>query len=268
MEVQKNMLGDSFKLAVEDPEFLKKEELRGTRLMLEYEKPEFVLRQERIVSTIVAYGSARVPSPEQAEELLRNAKTSEEKENATMRASQVRWYEMAREFAKIASIEGGAVATKDHPEHHNVIATGGGPGIMEAANRGAFEAGAPTIGYTIELPFEEKPNPYTDPHLTFRFHYFAIRKMHLDMRANALATFPGGYGTLDELFMTLNLFNTTVKPHPVILFDKQYWTSIVNLPELAKNGMISPGALDLVQYADSAQEGWEKMLAAGLEIKK
>lgn len=269
MEVlQKNMQSGTFKLAIEDQHFLKHEHLRGARLMLEYEKTEHALRNEKIISTIVAYGSARVPSPEQAEELLANAKTVEEKENAQLRASQVHWYQLARNFAKLASIEGGSLATKDHAEHFNVIATGGGPGIMEAANRGAFEAGAPTIGYTIELPFEEKPNPYTDPHLTFKFHYFAIRKMHLALRASALAAFPGGYGTLDELFLTLNLFNTTVAPHPIILFDKKYWTEVLNLPALAKHAMISPSALDFIDYADSAEEGWEKMLKKGLIIKK
>ena len=147
----------------------------------------------------------------------------------------------------------------------NVIATGGGPGIMEAANRGASEAGAPTIGFNILLPAEQTPNPYTTPQLTFRFHYFAMRKMHLAMRANALAIFPGGFGTLDELFEILTLSQTGKAPRiPIVLFDRSYWRRMIDFEALASEGMIEAGELELFDYADTAQEAWEILLKRGL----
>lgn len=263
-DTQENLTHSAYRLATEDPDFLGRGDLRGVRLLLEYEKPERMLSDMNILSTIVAFGSARVLSPEQSVAALANAKTPEEKAKAELREKQVRWYEMAREFGRIASERGGALNGKDGSGLRNVIATGGGPGLMEAANRGATEAGAPSLGFTIELPFEEVPNPYSRPELTFRFKYFGIRKMHLAMRCSALAVFPGGFGTLDEVFEILNLFATKVDPIPVIFFDKAYWTSIINFQALLDHGMISRSATRLFDFADSAEEGWAKMIQHGL----
>lgn len=261
---QANLSHPAYRLAMEDPDFLGKHELRGVRLLLEYEKPERALCDMGILSTIVAFGSARVLSPEQAQAALAAAKTTEEIEQARMRSGQVRWYEMAREFGRIASERGGALNGAGGTGRRNVIATGGGPGLMEAANRGASEAGAPSIGFTIELPFEEEPNPYSSPELTFRFKYFGVRKMHLAMRCSALAVFPGGFGTLDEVFEILNLFSTKVDPIPVIFFDRAYWESVINFQSLIDHGMVSPSATRLFDFADSAEEGWAKLIERGL----
>jgi uncharacterized protein (TIGR00730 family) len=263
---QANMLNGSYRIAFDDKEFLYRDELRGARLMLEYEKPEAALRAMQIQSTIVAFGSARVPSPEEAEAMLRAASTPEEKKRAQMRAGQVRWYEMAREFGRIASREGGALNGHIGEPLHNVIATGGGPGLMEAANRGAHDVGAPSIGFNITIEHEQRPNPYSSPELTFLFKYFGIRKMHLALRARALAVFPGGFGTFDELFEVLNLQTCGKMPMiPVVLFDRQYWSTVCNMQALVDTGMISPEALDLIAYADSAEEGWEIVQPATLD---
>jgi uncharacterized protein (TIGR00730 family) len=165
----------------------------------------------------------------------------------------------------LVSERGGAL--KDNGgTRDNVIATGGGPGIMEAANRGAREAGAPTIGFNITLPMEQEPNPYTSPDLTFRFHYFAIRKMHLAMRANALAVFPGGFGTLDELFEILTLIQTRkAPPVPVVLFGRAYWSKVINFDALVEHEVVSPGDLKLFDMVDSAEEAWEVMRHRGLK---
>lgn len=270
MENQENIKHQSYKFATDDNTFLHKEQLRGLRLMLEYQKPEETLIENGIASTIVTFGSARVLSHEQIEKLKKTIDYNDKKQLTFLnqKEKQLKWYTMARDFAFIASKNGGAINGKDNNGlHHNVIATGGGPGLMEAANRGAFEAGAPSIGFTIELPFEEKPNKYSTPGLTFRFKYFGIRKMHLLLRCKALAVFPGGFGTLDELFDCLNLFSTKVEPCPVIFFDSAYWKSILNMDALFEHGMISESALSLFDYADSAQEGWDLMLKAGLSIK-
>jgi uncharacterized protein (TIGR00730 family) len=171
---------------------------------------------------------------------------------------------VAREFGRIASERGGAFAPR-HRWRDNVIATGGGPGIMEAANRGAFDAGAPSIGFNITLPEEQNPNPYITPELSFRFHYFAMRKMHLAMRANALAIFPGGFGTMDELFELLTLQQThKAPPAPVVLFGEAYWRRIVNFDALAEEGMISAHDLKLFEYAETAEAGWESLVRRGL----
>jgi uncharacterized protein (TIGR00730 family) len=177
---------------------------------------------------------------------------------------QLRWYEAARAFARLASERGGALAPRNR-WHHNVIATGGGGGIMEAANRGAHEAGAPTIGFNITLPHEQAPNGWTTPELSFRFHYFAMRKMHLAMRAAALVVFPGGFGTLDELFEILTLTQTGKMPRvPIVLFDPAYWRRLVDFAALADEGMIAPADLGLFAFADSAEEIWAHLTAAGL----
>jgi uncharacterized protein (TIGR00730 family) len=178
---------------------------------------------------------------------------------------QLRWYESAREFGRIASERGGAKAPRER-WRDNVIATGGGPGIMEAANRGAQEANAPTIGFNIRLPHEQFPNAYTTPELTFRFHYFAMRKMHLAMRANALVIFPGGFGTMDELFELLTLRQTNKAPElPIVLFDRTYWSSLINFDLLIEEGMINRDDLALFDFADTAEQTWDVLVRRGLK---
>jgi uncharacterized protein (TIGR00730 family) len=231
----------SFRLPALDQDFLLGDSTRGVRFMLEYAKAEEHLRRWRIASTIVVFGSARIP-----------------------RASP--WYETARAFSFIASDKGGAKELRDG-FRHNVIATGGGPGIMEAANRGASEAGAPSIGFNITIPLEQEPNAFSTPDLTFRFHYFAMRKMHLAMRAAALIVFPGGFGTLDELFEILTLRQTGKMPViPIVLVDRAYWTSVVNFEELLKRGMIALDDLNLFTFAETAEEIWRIASATGLKV--
>ncbi len=211
---QKN--SPSFRLAALDPDFLLGDSMRGVRLQIEYEKAEERLRAWTVRSTIVVFGSARMRPG----------------------GAGARWYEEARLFGKIASERGGAL-NSHHGVRDNVIATGGGPGIMEAANRGAADAGAPSIGYNIGLPHEQEPNAYSTPDLTFQFHYFAIRKLHFAMRANALVVFPGGFGTFDELFEILTLIQTGKMPAvPVLLIDASYWRSAMNFEKLAEEGTI------------------------------
>ena len=232
---------------------------RGTRLAEEFQRVDAVLRNKRIMSTVVIFGSSRV-TPENVSNALQKAPGSMPRSRSSV------WYAMVREFARLVSTNGGAVGPPGS-ELHNVIATGGGPGLMEAANRGASESGAPSIGFNIVLPVEQPSNPYTTPDLTFRFHYFAMRKMHLAMRANALAVFPGGFGTLDELFELLTLKQTGKgKPIPVILFDRAYWNAVVNFAALADLGMISRKDLDLFDFADTAEEGWRALLDRGLQV--
>lgn len=255
----------SYLLPVEDMEFLLRDEMRDIRFALEYAKAELLLRDWGIRSTIIVFGSSRIPSPEQAEQEAAAARTEEERAAAARRAKQTAWYQAAREFARLASERGGAFSPQ-HRWRDNVIATGGGPGIMEAANRGAFEAGAPSIGFNISLPGEQAPNPYTTPELTFRFHYFAMRKMHLAMRANALVVFPGGFGTFDELFEILNLVQTRkAPPAPIVLFGESYWRRAVNFDALVEEGMIAAGDLRLFDYADTAEGIWQALVRRGLK---
>lgn len=247
-------------LPAKDVSFLMRDELRGIRFALEYAKAELVMRDWHIRSTIVIFGGSRVPSPEQAEGAKAKLKDTIAIERL---ANSVRWYESAREFGRIASERGGAL----RPMRDNVVATGGGPGIMEAANRGASEAGAPTIGFNIELANGQVPNAYTTAQLTFRFHYFAMRKMHLAMRANALVIFPGGFGTLDELFEVLTLCSTgKMRRIPIVLFDRSYWRHIVNLPALVEQDMIDAADLELFEYANSAEEAWHSLVRRGLQV--
>lgn len=242
---------------VEDIRFLMRDELRGHRLALEFERAELGLRDQRIRSTIVVFGSARARSPE-----VRKVATASSQPGSCDELDG--WYEEARRFGRLVSERGGALAPTDG-YLDNVIATGGGPGLMEAANRGASEAGAPTIGFNIQLQVEQHPNAYITPGLAFHFHYFAIRKMHLAMRANALAVFPGGLGTLDELLEILTLKQTRkTRGMPVLLFCRRFWQTAINFEALARYGTISPEDLSLFNIVDSAQEGWEVMLANGL----
>ena len=234
----------AYRLPALDADFLLGDSMRGVRFQLEYAKAEEALRAWGVRSTIVLFGSSRVrpDGPPQA------------------RA----WYEAARRFGRIASERGGALAPSGGVRD-NVIATGGGPGLMEAACRGAGDAGAPSVGFNISLPHEQEPNPYTTPELTFRFHYFAMRKMHLAMRANALVVFPGGFGTLDELFELVTL-RQTGKMHavPIVLYDRAYWTRIVNFQALLENDMIEPGDLKLLDFADDPESVWAMLARHGL----
>ncbi|MGH6932209.1 MAG: LOG family protein [Dongiaceae bacterium] len=264
-ENRSQMSSKSYLLAVEDVDFLTRDELRGVRFHLEYSKAELILRDWGIRSTVIVFGSARVPSPDEAEAALAAARDSAELEQAKRRARQAVHYEQARQLGRIVSMRGGALAPKDG-HRDNVIATGGGPGIMEAACRGASEVGAPSIGFNITLPAEQGPNAYSTPDLTFRFHYFAMRKMHLAMRANALAVFPGGFGTLDELFEILTLQQTKKAPvMPVVLFGRTYWQDIIKFDKLVEHGMISEDDLRLFDIVDSADEAWDAMIHRGLK---
>lgn len=256
----------SYMLPINDTAFLLRDEMRATRFALEYAKADLLLRDSRIRSTVIVFGSARALSPEQLSIAIASDPRAQEREyraNLTRRAA---WYDEARYFGRIVSERGGALA----PGHHwrdNVIATGGGPGIMEAANRGAHEAGARSIGFNIELAVMQQPNPYSTPGLTFRFHYFAMRKMHLAMRANALAIFPGGFGTMDELFEMLTLRQTGKSPSiPIVLFDKAYWQRIIDFDALVEEGMIDRSELALFDFADSAEQAWDVLVRRGLRL--
>lgn len=236
----------SYRLAALDTDFMLGDSLRGVRFQLEYVKAEQELRAWGVRSTIVVFGSARI-RPDGP---------------PRMRA----WYEAARQFARIASQRGGALHNVgDARLRDNVIATGGGPGIMEAANRGAQDVGAPSIGFNISLPFEQEPNAFSTPELTFRFHYFGMRKMHLAMRANALLVFPGGFGTLDELFELLTLRQTgKVTNLPIVLYDRAYWTRIINFEALVDEGVINAADLELFDFADDPEAAWTAMVRRGL----
>jgi uncharacterized protein (TIGR00730 family) len=256
----------SYLLPVEDTDFLLRDEMRGMRFALEYSKADLCLRDWGIRSTIMVFGSARVASPERAAPLLEAARIANDAPALARLEKQQSWYRAARDFGRIASERGGAFAPR-HRWRDNVIATGGGPGLMEAANRGACEAGAPTIGFNIRLPSEQQPNPYTTAELTFRFHYFAMRKMHLAMRASALAIFPGGFGTLDELFELLTLRQTNkAPPIPIVLFDRAYWQRVIDFAELAEQGMIAPDELAQFDFAESAEALWTAMIERGLRV--
>jgi uncharacterized protein (TIGR00730 family) len=244
----------SYRLAALDQDFLLGDSMRGVRFLLEYAKAEERLRAWGVRSTIVVFGSARVP--------FRKAGTGQPKPADD--DQRTRWYEQARLFGKLASEKGGALIP-DKGQRDNVIATGGGGGIMEAVSRGAWEAGAPAIGFNIRLPSEQEPNAFLTPDLTFNFHYFAMRKMHLAMRANALVVFPGGFGTLDELFEILTLHQSgKVSSVPIVLFDRSYWTKLINFEFLVEEGMIAPADLTLFGFADDHEQIWKALVERGL----
>jgi uncharacterized protein (TIGR00730 family) len=260
---QKN--AEAFTLPFLDSDFIRRDSMRGLRLQLEYAKAEELLRAWGVRSTVVVFGSARVMPGGSADPRSAAAPLPA---NLTPRhgSRSAFWYDEARRFGRIVSERGGALSPTDGIRD-NVIATGGGPGIMEAANRGAHDAGAPSIGFNIQLPHEQQPNAYSTPDLTFQFHYFAMRKMHLAMRAAALVAFPGGFGTLDELFEILNLVQSHKMPRvPIICFDRAYWSKAVDFDFLAEEGMISPGELDLFSFCDDAEGAWNALVAAGLKI--
>jgi uncharacterized protein (TIGR00730 family) len=256
----------SYRLAFQDPDFLLRDDLRSVRLQLELLKPELILQEQHIESTVVVFGSARIVDPETAEARLVSAQTEYcQNKNDPLLAKKLaaarhalessRYYSEARRLGHLISSNTG----KDKL----VVITGGGPGIMEAANRGAHEAGMPSIGMNIVLPHEQASNAYITPDLNFQFHYFAIRKMHLLMRAKSLVAFPGGFGTLDELFETLTLIQTgKVKPIPVLLFGKSFWERIINFKALVEEGTISAKDLELFAYVETAEDAWEIISAA------
>jgi len=252
-------------LPVEDSEFLLRDELRGVRFQLEYTKAELLLRDWGIRSTVIVFGSALTPSPDQAQAAREAARGQQEVARADRLVRQSCFYQQARELGRIVSQRGGSMAPQRR-WRDNVIATGGGPGIMEAACRGAADAGAPSIGFNITLPAEQRPNVYTTPELTFRFHYFAMRKMHLAMRANALVAFPGGFGTLDELFEILTLVQTRKAPKaPILLFGESYWRELINFDLLVREGMVLAENLNLFAFADTAEDAWAEMERRGLK---
>lgn len=243
----------AYRLAFQDPDFLLREDLRAVRFQLELLKPELLLNEAGIASTFVMYGSARIPSPEEANAVRAAAETPERRRVAERLAAKSVYYEQARRLAHLAS----QVPTEADGKRHFVVCSGGGPSIMEAANRGAADAGAPTIGLNIVLPFEQLPNPYVTPGLSFQFHYFALRKMHFLLRARAVAAFPGGFGTFDELFELLTLVQTgKVKPMPILLFGREFWNRVVNFQALADEGVISPADLKLFHMVETADEAW------------
>ena len=249
-------------LAFEDAAFLASDEMRPLRLALEFSKADLALAEKGIASIVVVFGSSRIVAPEEAEEAIRRAADPAARARAEQLKALSIWYTEARTFGRIVSERGGARAAGTR---QNVIVTGGGPGIMEAANRGALEAGAPSIGFNIVLADEQPPNPYTTPDLTFCFRYFAIRKMHFAMRANALAIFPGGLGTMDELFEILTLKQTRKSaPIPVILFSRNYWQRIINFEALVELGTIDPVDAGLFEMVDSAEEAWGVLVRHGL----
>jgi uncharacterized protein (TIGR00730 family) len=248
---------DANRLAFADPEFLLRRETRGIRFQLEMLKPELSQAQQGIEHTVVVFGSARFCAPDVAQAALLEAQQSDNPVALSQAQQQVRnseRYEQARLFAQRVAKDN-AHTPQDQRFY---ICTGGGPGIMEAANRGAHEVGAMTIGLNITLPHEQQPNPYITPSLNFKFHYFAARKMHFVMRAKALVAFPGGFGTLDELFEIITLVQTQkAKPVPIILFGSDYWKRLINLDVLLEEGTIHRSDLDLIHYSDDPQEAWD-----------
>jgi len=258
----------SYRLAEQDLAFLARDETRAVRLQIEYLKPETLLQEHAIRDTVVVYGSTRIPEPAAARrsvEALRQALETDPRNTVLIRKLAVaerilaksRYYEIAREFGRLV----GSSCDDDGSRSTLAITTGGGPGIMEAANRGAFEVGAKSVGLNINLPHEQYPNPYVTPDLCFRFHYFALRKMHLLLRAKALVAFPGGFGTMDELFEVLTLVQTRkIKPVPIVLVGEEYWRRAFDVGFLVDEGVIDAEDHELFWFAETAQEIWDGIL--------
>jgi uncharacterized protein (TIGR00730 family) len=248
-------LHPAYRLAFRDTEFLLRDELRPVRFQLELLKPEMLLDEARVGSMLVMYGSARIPPPEAVEIALEGAKDLpvEERMIVESLAAKAKYYAEAYKLARLVSEQ----AIVEHGMRQFVICSGGGPSIMEAANRGASDAGSESIGLNIVLPHEQAPNPYVTPYLSFQFHYFALRKMHFLMRARAVAVFPGGFGTFDEMFELLTLIQTgKMKRIPVVLFGKEFWTRVIDFGALAHEGVVSPQDLELITWCETAEEAW------------
>jgi len=255
---------ETYLLAEMDTDFLQRPELRPVRMQLELLKPEVILTEQGVASTIVVFGGTRIPQRSVAEQRLQDAESQaaarpndsrlqRQVHRAERQLAKSHYYEAARQFAQLVSshcqVDGGC----DY-----VVTTGGGPGIMEAANRGAFEVGAKSVGLNITLPAEQQPNPYITPELCFQFHYFALRKLHFLLRAKALVTFPGGFGTLDELFDALTLRQThRMQQIPIVLFGRDYWRRVIDFEYLADEGVIDDDDLDLIHYAETPQQAWQ-----------
>ena len=254
----------SYKLAHEDLELLNTDEMRGVRMLLEITKPEQVIEKENIISTVIIFGGVHISEEITSKRRLAEAlKLLEEDPKSTFLKQEVKryknlysmshYYSSARNLSKLISNE-----TKLESPHAHVIVTGGGPGIMEAANRGAFDAGCKSIGLNISLPNEQHPNSFITPGLCFKFNYFAMRKFHFVMRSEAAVFFPGGFGTLDELFELLTLRQTDMKKHiPIVLFGRDYWNKVINFQYLSDMGLIEENHLSIFKYADSAKEAWD-----------
>lgn len=247
---------DSYRVAFSDPEFLMRRETRGIRFQLEMLKPDLDQAEQGIDNTIVVFGSARFISPQDAKTRLEQAEQTQDAVEIARAQRQLRnsrYYDEARLFARLVA---------DHSSHRRreerlFIATGGGPGVMEGANRGAHEMGVPSVGLNISLPHEQRPNPFITPRLSFKFHYFALRKMHFMMRAKALVAFPGGFGTLDELFEVITLVQTRkARAVPIVLFGTSYWKRIINWEALAEEGVVSEQDLELITYVDDHAAAW------------
>jgi uncharacterized protein (TIGR00730 family) len=251
------LVPDAYRLAFADPEFLLSREVRGIRMQLEMLKPELGQAEAGVESTIVVFGGARFCSPEEAQAALVAAQASGD---AAALAKAQRWvrtapyYTQARLFGQLVAQHNKQCPTCDKL----FICTGGGPGVMEAANRGAHDEGEMSVGLNIALPHEQSANPYVTPALSFKFHYFALRKMHFMMRAKALVAFPGGFGTLDELFEVLTLVQTRkAKPVPIFLYGSAYWKRLINFDVLVEEGAISPEDVKLFSYVDDPQVAWD-----------
>lgn len=262
--LQKILHSLSYRVAYQDVDFLMEPEMRAARMELEELKPELYLEKNNIRSTIVVFGSTRIIEPalakaqfEQAKSRLADTPKDIRRKRAAARAEELcklsHYYDVAREFARLVSQAG-----QTDGDNEYVVVTGGGPGIMEAANRGAFEVGAKSVGFNIHLPHEQQPNPYITPELCFQFRYFALRKFHFLLRAKALVVFPGGFGTLDELTDALTLRQTgRMQEIPIIMFGREYWNRVIDFQFLSDSGTIEDGDLDLFRFAETAQEAWK-----------
>jgi uncharacterized protein (TIGR00730 family) len=277
----RNILANpSYRLAEQDQEFFDRDEVRGLRLHAEYLKPELLLKEHGVRDTVVVYGSMRIPEPATAARNVKalrqvlqtnpgDGKVVRELAVAERILAKSHYYEVAREFGRLV----GANSANDSPRSKLVIMTGGGPGLMEAANRGAFDVGAKSVGLNIDLPHEQYPNPYITTELCFRFRYFALRKMHLLLRAKALVAFPGGYGTFDELFEVLTLVQTRkIKPLPIVLVGESYWRRAFDVDFLVDEGAIDAEDRELFWFAESATEIWDGILhwrdASGAHVRR
>jgi uncharacterized protein (TIGR00730 family) len=249
----------SYRLAFTDTDFLLREDLRPVRMQLELLKPELVQKEQSIESTIVIFGSARIVPTDVAQRLVEDARSAQDATALRMAETHLamaHYYDEARRFASLVTQKSRELATPIY------VVTGGGPGIMEAGNRGAHEVGGRSIGLNIVLPHEQAPNPYITPELCFQFHYFGLRKMHFLMRSIALVSFPGGFGTLDELFEALTLIQTgKCRRRPVLLFGRDFWTGLINFDLLVETGMISPMDLELFRFVETAEEAWSVLEA-------
>ena len=257
----------SYRRADQDVDFLERDEAHGLRLHLDYLKPELLLTEQGIRHTVVVFGSTRITEPATARHRVERLQRELQRlpdDRGLQRKLQIarrilensRYYVDAQKLGRLVAESG-----EGSLDNRLVVMTGGGPGIMEAANRGAFDAGAMTIGLNIDIPLEQYPNPYISPELCFRFRYFALRKMHFLQRARALVAFPGGFGTMDELFETLTLIQTrTIKPVPIILVGRQYWERAVNFDFLLDEGVIDREDRDIFWFAETAEEAWQGIL--------